>query len=145
MVEKPRSELEGLFADAEEADVDRRLRECLTGKIAIERSTGRVLVKPELYKLVQQERILVLLLARQAGRRLGLPGVQLEVDPTILAAEAQVDVKNCREYLSRFKAKRVIERGKDGYYVADWNLLLVIDRVADRKENTGARTEPKSN
>src|SRR2546428_800015 len=118
------NELEALFADAEEADVDHRLRECLAGKVAIERATGRLLVKPLLFELPQQDRLLTLLLARHAIRRVGVADAQVEADPTTLAGEGQISLKNCREYLSRFKAKRLIEKGKTGYYLPEWNLLL---------------------
>lgn len=141
-LKRPSNELEALFADSEEADVDHRLRECLAGKVAIERATGRLLVKPPLFELPQQDRILTLLLARHAIRRLGVPDAQLEAEPTTLAGEGQVSLKNCREYLSRFKAKRVIEKGKTGYYVPDWNLLLIIDRVSGGKGDSDA--EPKT-
>ena len=141
-LQRSSSELESLFADSGEADVDHRLRECLAGKVAIERATGRLLVKPPLFELPQQDRILALMLTRHAIRRLGVPDAQLEADPATLAGEGQVSLKNCREYLSRFKAKRVIEKGNAGYYVPDWNLLLVIDRVSGGKENSNA--EPKT-
>lgn len=126
---KRRSDLEALLVDGEERDVDRRLREVLDGKVAFERATGRVLVRPRLFRLGERQRLLVLLLARHALVRLGVRGAQLEVDPAVLAEEAQVALKSCREYLSRLKRKRIVEKKPRGYVLPTWNILFVADQL----------------
>lgn len=132
--DKRRSELEALLVDAEEADIDRRLREVLEHRVAVERTSGRIVVRPELLKLSQRQRLLSLLVARHALSRLGLGTGELEVDPAVLASEAQVRLKNVREYLSKLKAEGVVAKGPKGYSVPAWNILLVADEIRSSKE-----------
>ncbi len=131
---KTKNELEGLLVDGQEADVDRTLRRALEGKVAFERGTGRLLVRPGLFNLPQHQRLLALLLARHAMVRLGLSEAHLEADAVTLADEAQVSIKNCREYLSRLKAKRIVEKRPEGYVLPSWNVLLVAGKLADLQE-----------
>lgn len=126
---KNKSELEALLIDSEEADIDKRLREVLEGKVAFDRTSGRLVVRPGLFALGQRERVLVLLLGRHALVRLGLPDACLEVDPAVLAEQAQVPLKNCREYLSRLKSKRIVEKKARGYALPTWNILLIADEL----------------
>ncbi|MGB6484839.1 MAG: hypothetical protein WBE86_15240 [Candidatus Acidiferrales bacterium] len=128
-----KSELEALLVDTEPEDTDRLLRSCLEGRVAFDRASGRLIVRPGLFELSHPERILVLLLARQAMRKLGLE-VPVEVDARGLATEAQVDLKSCREQLSRLKAKRRIEKGDSGYFVPTWNTFLVAKDLTNRVE-----------
>ncbi len=83
--EDKRSELEALFVDRQEGNMDRALREALEGRVAIEKSSGRLLSKPGLFKLGQGQRLLVLLLARHALARLGLGEGDLELPTEELA------------------------------------------------------------
>lgn len=118
-------ELEGLLVDADEGEVDRRLRAALHGKVVVDRGTGRIIARPALLSLPQGQRLLVLLLARHAVLRLGLGDGEVEVDPESLASESQVNLKTCRELLSKLKAKGLVTKGDRGYKVPEWNILLV--------------------
>jgi hypothetical protein len=117
------SELESLLVENEEGDVDKVLRMTLEGRIAIERSSGLIVSRPGLFKLSQAQRLIVLLLARHASYRLGIPNISLEASAEDLASGAQVPVKNCRELLSRLKASGLISKGTAGYTIPKWNLL----------------------
>ncbi len=128
-----KSELEALLVEAEEGDVDRRLREAVEGRVAFERATGRIIVRPPLLKLSQRQRILALLMARHVLSRLGLGSRELEVDPTVLANEAQVPLKNVREYLSKLKGEGKVTKGPKGYSVPSWNILLICDELGSSK------------
>ncbi|HKV27290.1 MAG TPA: hypothetical protein VJN90_03315 [Candidatus Acidoferrales bacterium] len=130
MKEAAKSELEALLVDTEPEDTDRLLRSSLEGRVAFEKASGRLIVRPGLFDLSSPERILILLLARQAMRKLGLE-VPAEVDARVLATEAQVDLKGCREQLSRLKAKRRIDKNDGGYFVPTWNTFLIAKELCD--------------
>src|SRR2546427_2034755 len=120
-----KSELEALIVDNREGEIDRALRQVLEGRVAFEREGGRVLVRSGLYDLPQQQRLLVLLLARHAATRLGLPRAQLAVELATLAEEAQIGIKSCREYLSRLKARRIVQKTTTGYELPAWNIMAL--------------------
>ena len=126
---KPKSELEKLLVDTTEGDVDRILLEGLSGRVALDKATGRILPRPGLYKLPQRARLVVLLLARHALKILNLPGASTEASPEDLAGEGQVNVKSCREYLSRLKADGLVKRGEKGYEIPVWNIIRAVDEV----------------
>jgi hypothetical protein len=126
---KAKSELEKLLVDTTEGDVDRVLLEGLSGRVALDKATGRILPRPGLYKLPQRARLIVLLLARHALKILGLPGASTEASPEELAGESQVNVKSCREYLSRLKAEGLVQRAEKGYELPVWNIIRAADEI----------------
>lgn len=128
-----KSELEALLVETEEGDIDRRLREALEDRVVFERASGRIIVRPGLLKLSQRQRIVALLMARHVLSRLGIGSGELEVDPTILANEAQVLLKNVREYLSKLKREGKVAKGPKGYSVPSWNILLMCDELRSSK------------
>jgi hypothetical protein len=130
------SELEGLLVENEEGNVDKLLFEALEGRIAMERSSGRIVPRPGLFKLSQPERLIVLLLARHAAMKLGLPEATLEVAAEQLATDSQIPVKSCREQLSRLKASGLVNKASSGYVLPSWNLLVAMDELpAKQKES----------
>jgi hypothetical protein len=130
------TELEALLVENEEGDVDKLLLEALEGRIAMERGSGRIVPRPGLFKLSQPQRLIVLLLARHAALKLGLPDAKLEVPTEDLASCCQVPVKSCREQLSRMKAGGLINKGSSGYVLPSWNLLVAMGELpAQHKEN----------
>jgi hypothetical protein len=126
---KQKSELEQLLVDTSEGDVDRILLEALSGRVALDKATGHILPRPGLYKLPQRGRLIVLLLARHALRILGLPGASSEAAPETLAAESQVQIKSCREYLSRLKSDGMVTKVDGGYQLPVWNILRAVDEL----------------
>jgi|SRR5882672_476821 len=126
---KPKSELEKLLVDTAEGDVDRILLEALSGRVALDKSTGKILPRPGLYKLPQRARLIVLMLARHAVRILTLPSASAEATPEALAAEAQVPVKSCREYLSRLKSSGVVQKGGVGYELPVWSIFRAVEEL----------------
>jgi hypothetical protein len=126
---RPKSELEKLLVDTAEGDVDRILLEALNGRVSLDRATGKILPRPGLYKMPQRGRLIVLLLARHAVRILTLPGANTEATPEALAAEAQVPVKSCREYLSRLKSSGVVQKGSVGYELPVWSIFRAVEEL----------------
>ncbi len=125
-----RGELEGLLVEEEDRNVDKLMADVLTGRIAVEKATGRVVPRAGLYRLSEQRRLLLLLLAPHAARKLGHADAQLELSPEQLASQGQVPIKNCREQLSRLKGQGVISRGSNGYLLPPWNVLLAAETLS---------------
>lgn len=134
-MQKRRSELEALFVESAEGDVDRVLRGALEGRVSFERATGRMLPRPGLFKLSQRKKIVVLLLARQALNRLEVAGARLEATAEELAGEGQMPAKSCGEQLSRLKASRLVQKGVHGYAIPSWNILAAAEYVASTRED----------
>lgn len=116
---KEPSELEGLFVDRSEQAIDTVLRSVLEQFVGFTRD-GRIVTKPAFLKLAGPSRIMVVLLARQAMLRLGIPGATQEATPDNLAPECLIPLKACREYLSRLKARRLLDKSTAGYFVPTW-------------------------
>ncbi len=119
-----RNELEGLLVDEDEQAGDKLLREVLEKFVGLTRE-GRVVTKPAYLKLSHQNRLLVSLMARQAMARLGLPSATVEASAEALEKEAMVPLKSCREYLSKLKKARLLDKNKRGYFVPLWSLSNV--------------------
>ena len=117
------SKLVGLLVDSEGVDAENFLFAVLDGRLAFEKTSGRILPKPSLYDLPGRKRLLVLLLARHAALKLGLASATIWASPSSLAAEAQMPLKTVGEYLSRLKSNGLVEKGADGYSLPAWNLL----------------------
>jgi len=124
-------ELEGLFVDESEQAVDGLLRTTLEPFVGFTRE-GRVVTKPAFLELSHANRLLVMLLARQAAVRLSLPGATMEATAENLQQECMVPVKSCREYLSKMKAKRLLEKNAQGYLVPQWALPTVAGLLVRR-------------
>ncbi len=122
--------LEDLLVEEDDQNVDMLLGDVLKGRIAIEKATGRVVPRPGLYRLSEQRRLLLLLLAPHAARKLGHAEAQLELSAEQLASQGQVPIKNCREQLSRLKGQAVISRGSNGYLLPAWNVLLAAETLS---------------
>jgi hypothetical protein len=114
------TELESLFVDesGEEA-IDTVLRTVLEQFVGFTRD-GKLVTKQRFLKLSDPNRILVALLARRAMVRLNVPGAKQEAVADQLGAECLVPLKSCREYLSRYKARRLLEKNAAGYFVPAW-------------------------
>jgi len=126
---KKRSELETLLVDADEGDTDRILREALATRIAIDRTSGKVLPRQGLMTLSQSQRLIILLLARHALKRLGIGSGLIEARAEELANEGQIPLQTTRELLSRLKKQGIFSKTDDGYAVPDWNVLLAAERI----------------
>jgi hypothetical protein len=126
---KPNSELEALLVDSEEGDVDKALRQALEGRVALQRGQSRALSRPGLFELQLRDRLLLLLLARHAMKRLGLTeGLQAST-AEMLASEGQIPVQRAREYLSRLKSRGVVGKTDEGYIIPSWNIIRAIDEL----------------
>jgi hypothetical protein len=121
-------DLEALFVEEGEQAVDSKLRTVLEGYVGFTRD-GRIVTKPAFLKLSQQSRILVALLARQAMVRLKLEGALLERSAESLQEECLIPLKSCREYLSRLKKRRLIEKNASGYFVPIWAISTVAEAL----------------
>lgn len=121
-------ELEGLLVDEGEQAIDAVLRGVLEPYIGFMRD-GRMITKPQFLKLSDPTRILVALLGRQAMVRLGLPGAKAEASADRLQGECMVPLKSCREYLSRFKSRRLLAKNEVGYFVPTWAVSDVAATV----------------
>jgi len=119
MAENSSKALEGLFVDDSEQAIDSLLRSSLEPIIGFTRE-GRLVTKAPFLKMPDTSKIIAVLLARQAMTRLHLPAARPEAGPEQLATECAVPVKSCREYLSRLKAKRLLEKNEGGYFVPTW-------------------------
>jgi hypothetical protein len=117
------SKLAGLLVDSEGVDAENFLFGVLDGRIAFEKTSGRILPRPSLYDLPGRKRLLILFVARHAATKLGLPSASIWASPSSLAAEAQMPLKTVGEYLSRLKSRGLVEKGADGYSLPAWNLL----------------------
>jgi hypothetical protein len=127
------SKLRSLIVDSTDSDTEESVFRALEGRVAFEKGSGRLLVRRGLFELDWKRRLLVLLLARRAMVRLGIPGALDEVGAAALAAESQVQLKTCREYLSRFKATGLIERKGDGYTLPEWNTLRAAEELLKKE------------
>jgi hypothetical protein len=114
------TELESLFVDesGEEA-IDTVLRTVLEQFVGFTRD-GKIVTRQSFLKLSDPTRILVALLARRAMVRLNIPGAKQEAGADQLAAECLVPLKSCREHLSRYKSRRLLEKNLTGYFVPAW-------------------------
>ena len=119
-----RNELQALLVDEDEQAADKLLREVLQRFVGLTRE-GRVVTKPQYLKLSHQNRLLVSLMARQAMVRLGLPSASVEASAEVLEREAMVPLKSCREYLSKLKKARLLDKNERGYFVPLWSLSNV--------------------
>lgn len=122
------NELESLLVEENEQAVDVLLRKALTGLVGFTRE-GSVITKPAFLQLSHQNRILVSLLARQAMVRLNLPNASAEAAPGILQAECMVPLKSCREYLSKLKKSRLVDKNAQGYFIPLWAVSNVVDVI----------------
>lgn len=126
------SRLRSLIVDSTGTDTDELLFRVLENRIAFEKSTGRLLPRHGLFELDWKQRLLLLLLARRARLRLEFPAASEQATAAELAAEAQVPIKTCREYLSRLKSTGLIERKGEGYALPDWNTLRAAEELSKR-------------
>jgi len=128
MAEQYTNPLQGLIVDEGEQAIDTRLNEVLRSFLAFTKD-GRIVSKPEFLKLSHPNRILVALLGRHAMVRLCLPNAALEAAPEDLVRDCLVKLKSCREYLSRMKTQRLLEKNEKGYFVPTWALPNATDAV----------------
>ena len=126
------SELEALFVDEGVQAIDSVLRTVLEQFVGFTRD-GRIITKPPYLKLSDPTRVLVSLLGRQAMARLKISGVRQEANPEELASECLVPVKSCREYLSRLKARRLLDKNEAGYFVPTWAVSNVATVVLKKQ------------
>ena len=129
MDDKKGSELEGLFVDDGDDAVDAVLRATLEKFVGITRD-GKTVPKPAFLKLSDPQKILIALLARLAKVRLNIPGYVREGTADELASECIVPVKSCREYLSRLKARKLLEKADSGYFVPNWAVSNVAAEIS---------------
>lgn len=122
------SELEGLFVEDGEQAIDAVLRSALENLVGLTRD-GRLIPKPAFQKLSDPNRVLVALLAKQAMARLRIPDAGPEATADRLAEECMVPVKSCREYLSRFKSRRLLDKNQKGYFIPAWAVSSVAEAV----------------
>ena len=128
---KQSSELEGLLIEDGDQAIDSMLRRVLAPYVGFTRA-GKMITKAPFLELGDSARLLVALLARQAAARLALPGAAPEADAEALHAECQVPLKSCREYLSRFKQRRLLEKNETGYFVPTWAMASVAEVVPSK-------------
>ncbi len=121
-------ELEALFVDDNEQAIDSLLRTCLEPIIGFTRD-GRLVTKAPFLKLPDTARILAALLARQAMVRLHVPGAKAEAGAEQLGTDCAVPIKSCREYLSRFKSRRLLDKNESGYFVPIWAIPEVAEVI----------------
>jgi hypothetical protein len=114
-------ELEALFVEDGEQAIDSLLRATLEPLIGFTRD-GRLVSKASFLSMPDTMKILAVLLARLAMSRLHLPGAQPEASAEKLANDCAVPLKSCREHLSRFKARRLLEKNDSGYFVPTWEV-----------------------
>jgi len=126
---KQKSELEALLVDEQEGDIDKALRHALEGRVALQRGQARVLSRPGLFELQLRDRLMVLLLARHAMKRLGLTEDLHISTAEMLAGEGQIPIQRTREYLSRLKSRGVVEKADGGYVIPSWNIIRAIDEL----------------
>ncbi len=121
-------ELEALLVDDSEQAIDGLLSNVLQPYVGLTRE-GRMVTKPQFLKLSDATRLLAALLARQAMIRLKLPGAKAEASAEELQNECMVPLKSTREYLSRLKSRRLLEKGEGGYFVPTWAISDVAAAV----------------
>jgi hypothetical protein len=126
-------ELEGLLVDDGEPAIDGLLRRVLEPYVRLTRE-GRLITTERFLSLSDPNKILVFLLGRRAMIRLNIPNAAAEASADVLHSECGVPLKSCREYLSRLKARRLLERNEKGYFVPGW----AISAVAAAVEKTAA-------
>lgn len=135
MADQPQSkELEALFVDDSEQAIDSILRSCLEPVIGFTRE-GKLVTKAPFLKLSDSARILAALLARQAMSRLRLLGARSEATAEELAGDCAIPIKSCREYLSRFKTRRLLEKNDAGYFVPIWAIAEVAEAVRNKRND----------
>jgi hypothetical protein len=61
--------------------------------------------------------------------RLNLPGATAEASADLLHTECGVPLKSSREYLSRHKSRRLLDRNERGYFVPSWAVADVAEAV----------------
>ncbi len=127
-------ELEALFVDDSEQAIDSVLRSCLEPIIGFTRE-GKLVTKAPFLKLSDSARILAVLLARQAMSRLRLHGARSEATAEELASDCAIPTKSCREYLSRFKTRRLLEKSEAGYFVPVWAIAEVAETVRSKRSD----------
>lgn len=127
-------ELEALIVDDGEEAIDGVLRRALEPYIRFTRE-GRMITKEPFLKLSDPSRLLVYLLGRRAMVRLGLPGGTAEANAELLHAECGVALKSCREYLSRLKGRRLLEKNEIGYFVPGWAVSNVVAAISTRVQS----------
>lgn len=128
-------ELEGLLVEEDEQAIDVLLREVLGRFVGFTRE-GRFVMKPDFLKLSHQNRLLVALLARHAAVRLNLPRAAVEATPETLQQECMVPLKSCREYLSKLKRNRFLEKNSKGYFVPDWALSTAAKSLRQQRSTS---------
>lgn len=124
------SPLESLLVEDGEQAVETLLHETLKPFASFTR-TGQMVMKPEFLKLPQNNRLLVCLLGRHAMMRLKLPSASLELRTEDLARECSVELKSCREHLSRCKARRLLDKNENGYFVPAWAIPNAAKIIRD--------------
>ena len=125
---QPASQLESLLVDEGEQALDALLQKILQPYATFTRS-GRMISKPEFLKLSHTGRLLVCLLGRRAMVRLALPNATLELTPEQMEAECAIPLKSCREYVSRMKARRLLDKNAIGYFVPTWAVQTACETV----------------
>ena len=127
-------ELEALIVDDSDEAIDIVLRRALEPYMRFSRE-GRMIRKEPFLMLSDPAKLLVHLLGRRAMTRLSLPNAAAEVTADVLHTECGVPLKSCREYLSRFKGRRLLEKDSHGYFVPTWAVADVAAAVSRPTEN----------
>jgi hypothetical protein len=122
------NELEALFVDDDQPAIDGALRMALAPVVGFTRD-GKLVPKPPFLKLPDTGKILAALLARQAMTRLKIAGATLEATAETLADECAVPVKSCREHLSRFKSRKILDKNDNGYFLPVWSITEAAELV----------------
>lgn len=122
------SQLESLLVEDGPQALDTLLQETLSPFASFTR-TGHMVTKPEFLKLSHTNRLLVCLLGRHAMVRLSLPNATLELGAEQLEKECAVPLKSCREYLSRLKTHRLLDKNSNGYFVPTWAAQSVSENI----------------
>ena len=125
------TELQGLFVEDGEEAVDSVLRNCLEKFVGITRG-GKIVPRESFLDLTDTSKILVCLLARLAKVRLNIPGATNCGSAEELAGECIVPVKSAREYLSRLKARKLLEKSASGYLVPAWAVGNVAREITKK-------------
>jgi hypothetical protein len=121
-------DLQGLLVEEGEQAIDSLLRTALEPYIAFTRA-GRMITKPQFLELSDPAKILVALLGRLAMVRLHLPGAKVEASAEQMQSECMIPLKSTREYLSRHKSRRLLEKNASGYFVPTWSVAEVVSTL----------------
>jgi hypothetical protein len=125
---QPSKELEGLLVESGEQAIDSVLREVLEPYLAFTRG-GQMITKAQFLKLSDPSKLLAALLGRQAMVRLQLPSASAEATADQLHDLCGVPLKSTREYLSRYKSHRLLDKNEAGYFIPTWAIAQAADAL----------------